>query len=156
MAQRTTLTEQQVGLLRWIADGCPDGVMDNDWHRISAAALRRRGLAKVSGKGATWNAIITDAGRSYLASVDSADPPMARQANVSVTQQLMDEVVAAGGVLRSSARATTTHAASTGPAAPGWQSVTTRSPKASDWSCPTMVTRRRSASRTHLTRRSSS
>lgn len=100
MAQRTTLTEQQVQLLRWIADGCPDGVMDNDWHRISAAALRRRGLVNVSGRGGTWKATIAAAGREYLASVDSADPPVTRQANVSVTQRLMDEVMAAGGVLR--------------------------------------------------------
>lgn len=100
MAQRTTLTEQQVQLLRWIADGCPDGVMDNDWHRISAAALRRRGLVNVSGRGGTWKATLTAAGHEYLASVDSSEPPVARQANVSVTQQLMDEVMAAGGVLR--------------------------------------------------------
>jgi hypothetical protein len=26
VAQRKTLTEQQVGILRWISEGCPDGV----------------------------------------------------------------------------------------------------------------------------------
>jgi hypothetical protein len=100
MAQRTTLTEQQVRLLRWIADGCPEGVMNNDWHRISAAALRRRGLVTVSGRGASRKAKITANGREYLDRVDSDNPPIARQANTSVTRQLVDDVVAAGGVLR--------------------------------------------------------
>jgi hypothetical protein len=40
------------------------------------------------------------AGREYLARVDAPDPPVPRQANVSVTQQLVDDVVAAGGSLR--------------------------------------------------------
>jgi len=62
--------------------------------------LRRRGLATTSGSGSTWSAEVTEAGREYLAKVDSDDPPMARQANVSVTQQLVDDVIAAGGTLR--------------------------------------------------------
>ena len=28
MAQRTTLTEKQVEVLAWVAEGCPAGVMD--------------------------------------------------------------------------------------------------------------------------------
>ena len=100
VAQRITLTEDQVLLLRWIADGCPNGVMDNNWYRISAAALQRRGLVAIAGKRATWTASITAAGSEYLAAVDGSEPPIARQANVSVTQQLIDDVVAAGGVLR--------------------------------------------------------
>jgi hypothetical protein len=45
-------------------------------------------------------AAVTDAGREYLARLNSADPPRPRQANVSVTQQLVEEVIAAGGSLR--------------------------------------------------------
>lgn len=100
VAQRKTLTEKQVDLLRWIAVGCPDGVMEDDFHRISAAALRNRGLITTSGRGPTWNARITSAGTEYLARVNGPNPPIPRQANVSVTQQLVDDVVAAGGVLR--------------------------------------------------------
>lgn len=101
MAQRKTLTEKQVAVLRWIADGCPDGVMPNDYHhRISAAALRSRGMVTTTGRGETWTAAITAAGTEYLAEVDGPEPPVARQANVSVTQQLVDDVIAAGGVLR--------------------------------------------------------
>jgi hypothetical protein len=100
LAQRKTLTEQQVEILRWISEGCPAGVMEGDAHRVSAAALRRRGLVTTSGSGSTWSAKVTEAGREYLAKVDSDTPPVARQANVSVTQQLVDDVIAAGGTLR--------------------------------------------------------
>jgi hypothetical protein len=100
VAQRKTLTEQQVEILRWISEGCPAGVMEGDAHRVSAAALRRRGFVTTSGRGSTWSAEVTAVGREYLAKVDSDDPPMARQANVSVTQQLVDDVIAGGGTLR--------------------------------------------------------
>lgn len=100
MAQPTTLTQQQIDVLRWIADGCPGGVM-TDWsHRISAAALRRRGLVSVTGKGATWTAQVTVGGSDYLKQLDGAEPPIVRGPNVSVTEQLMNDIVAAGGVLR--------------------------------------------------------
>jgi hypothetical protein len=100
VAQRTTLTEKQVSILHWIADGRPDRIMDGDSHRISAAALRNRGLVTTSGRGPTWWAEITQAGREYLARVNGPKPPVPRQANASVTQQLVDNVLAAGGLLR--------------------------------------------------------
>ena len=100
MAQRKTLTAAQVGVLRWIGDGCPDGVMKDDFHRISAAALQRRELVEVSDRRADWAATISPAGRAYLEKVDGAAPPIPRQANTSVTQQLVDEVIDAGGSLR--------------------------------------------------------
>ena len=51
VAQRKTLTESQVAVLRWIGDGCPEGGdRGNDFHRISAAAaLRRRGFVETLG-----------------------------------------------------------------------------------------------------------
>jgi hypothetical protein len=76
MAQRKTLTDRQVEILRWIGDGCPEGVMDGDNHRISAAALRRRGLIKISGRGPTWKAQLTEAGRKYLGEADGPNPPV--------------------------------------------------------------------------------
>lgn len=101
MAQRKTLTEGQVAVLGWIRDGCPEGVMESDVSaRISAAALRSRGLVQTSRRGRSWEATITDAGVEYLKEVDGPNPPIARQANVSVTQQLVDDVIAAGGSLR--------------------------------------------------------
>lgn len=100
MAQRPTLSEQQVAILRWISDDCPEGVMKGTHHRISAAALRRRGLVKINGKGPTWRPTLTVAGREYLNLIDGPRPPEPRQANVSVTEQLMRDVVTAGGTLR--------------------------------------------------------
>src|SRR5262245_29516390 len=101
MAQRTTLNEVQVAVLRWISEGCADGVVaDTVSARISAAALRNRGLVRTSGHGATWKANITVAGTEYLQQVDGPNPPLSRQPNVSVTQQLVDDVIAAGGSLR--------------------------------------------------------
>jgi hypothetical protein len=94
------LTVKQVELLRWVVDGCPDGVMADDFYRISAAALRNRGLITTSGRGPTWTANITPAGTDYLKKVDGPNPPIPRQANVSVTQQLIDDLIAAGGSLR--------------------------------------------------------
>jgi hypothetical protein len=101
VAQRKTLTDNQVTVLRWIADGCPDGVMPDGYHhRISAAALRSRGLVTISGRGQTWVAAITAAGTEYLDKLDGPEPPIPRQGNVSVTQQLVNDVTAAGGILR--------------------------------------------------------
>lgn len=100
MAQRKTLTERQVSVLRWIGDTCPSGVMDGDAHRISAAALRNRGVLTTSGRGDTWLAEITEAGHEYLGRVDGPEPPAPRQENISVTQKLVDDVIAGGGSVR--------------------------------------------------------
>lgn len=100
MGHRKTLNEKQLAILRWIADGCPEGVMKDYSHRISAAALRARGLVRVSGRGATWTATVTAAGREYLERAAGPSPPVPRQANASVTKQLVDDVIAAGGSLR--------------------------------------------------------
>ncbi|MGA9762386.1 MAG: hypothetical protein WBQ14_08190 [Gaiellaceae bacterium] len=101
MTQRKTLTEGQVAVLRWISEGCADGVIADEMSaRISAGALRNRGFVRTSGHGPTWKAMITPNGAGYLKQIEGPNPPIARQANVSVTQQLVDEVVAAGGSLR--------------------------------------------------------
>lgn len=64
MAHRPTLTQAQLDLLGWIADGCPEGVVEGESYRISAAALRRRGLVKTRERGADWSAEITPRGRA--------------------------------------------------------------------------------------------
>lgn len=87
-------------VLRWIEDDCPVGVMEGNSCRISAAALRNRGLVKISGRGPTWSAVISDAGRAYLEQVDRQTAPLRREANGSVTEQLVKDVIDAGGSLR--------------------------------------------------------
>lgn len=54
-------------MLNWINDGSPDGVWDGESHKVSAAALRSRGLIQVSRSTGSWSASITDKGRYYLA-----------------------------------------------------------------------------------------
>lgn len=63
------LTELQADVLKWAYDGCPDDV---SWtanrERIAARSLASRGLLEVEGKGATWRATITKAGREWMVS----------------------------------------------------------------------------------------
>lgn len=100
MAHRKTLNENQIALLRWVEQGCPEGVMEGTAHRVSAAALKSRGLLHVRGKGARWRATLTEAGHAYLAAAEQPDAPRPRQANESVTERLVEEVIASGGVRR--------------------------------------------------------
>jgi hypothetical protein len=51
MAQRNTLNEVQIAVLRWICEGCPDNGVDGVSARISAGALRNRGLVRTTGRG---------------------------------------------------------------------------------------------------------
>src|SRR3954449_9838743 len=74
--------------------------MSDHLHRISAAALSRRGLVRITGRRQAWAAQLTKAGRELIARSERDNAPAPRQANVSVTQQLVDDVVAAGGSLR--------------------------------------------------------
>jgi hypothetical protein len=102
MAQRRTLTERQIAVLRWIREGCPDGVMTDEGRpeRITAGALRNRGLITTNGKGSTWTGSITADGKDYLERVDGPNPPVPREPNRPASERLMDELIAAGGTLR--------------------------------------------------------
>jgi hypothetical protein len=119
------LNDSQTAVLRWVAEGCPPGVMEGYAHRVSAAALRSRALVRISGRGKTWNAELTDLGREQLERLDqasTADPATeetervssapqpssvkatkARDESVaralSKTEQLVADVIAAGGRL---------------------------------------------------------
>lgn len=60
------LTIAQFDLLRWVANGCKDGVYQGSSHRVSARALHNRGFLRVSGSGKTWAARITPDGKRRL------------------------------------------------------------------------------------------
>lgn len=64
MSQPKKLNDAQLRLLRWVSDGAPGEASNGD--RVSARALEHRGLVRVKGRGPTWHATITDAGRFYL------------------------------------------------------------------------------------------
>lgn len=65
VAERT-VNERQLEVLKWICDGCPDGVMAGTTHKTTAVALQGRRLVKVVKKGGVWRAEPTDAGRYFV------------------------------------------------------------------------------------------
>lgn len=62
------VNDRQLEVLRWIADGCPEGKWPEDdfSYKTSAAALKSRGLATIKGRGRTWSVAITEAGTHYV------------------------------------------------------------------------------------------
>lgn len=62
---RKPVNARQLEVLRWIADGCPDGVMADDTYKQSAAALKSRHLVTISKRDA-WRATIAPDGAYYL------------------------------------------------------------------------------------------
>lgn len=62
---RKPVNERQLEVLRWIADGCPEGVWEDFTYKTTAIALQGRHSAKVSKRGG-WHAEITDDGRYHL------------------------------------------------------------------------------------------
>ena len=57
---------RQLEVLKWIADGCPDGVMKAYTHKTTAIALPGRRLVAVTRKRGVWQAQLTAAGSYYL------------------------------------------------------------------------------------------
>ena len=60
------LNDRQLEVLRWVGDGCPDGVMEGYSYKTTAVALENRRLVTLSKKGGVWLAALTDAGAYYL------------------------------------------------------------------------------------------
>lgn len=71
---RKPVNARQLEVLRWVAAGCPEGVMTNFSYKTTAVALRNRRLLKVSKRGG-WRAELTDDGRYYLAHGAYPDVP---------------------------------------------------------------------------------
>lgn len=62
------VNDRQLEVLRWIADGCPDGKWtEGDFtYKTSASALKGRGLVTIKGHAKTWSAAVTAVGTHYL------------------------------------------------------------------------------------------
>ena len=60
------LSPRQVKVLRWVAEGCPDGVWPDFRYKVTVYALADRGLVTVNRRRHSWQAVITDQGRHYL------------------------------------------------------------------------------------------
>jgi hypothetical protein len=56
----------QVSVLRWIAAGCPDGVMEGDTYKTTAVALQNRNLVRISKGQGRWVATVLPDGQYYL------------------------------------------------------------------------------------------
>lgn len=57
------LNDRQLEVLRWIDEGCPQGVMTGSTYKKSARALQDRRLVKISRTDDSWSAVVTDIGR---------------------------------------------------------------------------------------------
>lgn len=64
---RIQLNDKQQAVLAWIVEGCPSGVYpDDDFsHRVTARALKNRGLIELRGHGKAWQATPTERGRVW-------------------------------------------------------------------------------------------
>lgn len=84
MARRyAPLSDRQVKVLAWVADGCPDGVWPDFTHKRTTYALADRGLVTVARRRHAWSAALTEQGRHYLDHgvywPDSDEPARAQQ-----------------------------------------------------------------------------
>ncbi|NRG40187.1 hypothetical protein HRK28_04565 [Rathayibacter sp. VKM Ac-2835] len=92
----STLTENQVAILQWIADGAPaDRYPSGFAHRITARALASRGYVSIEGRGDGWRATITADGIKRLEDIPTpTSPPASPEGDA-----LYARVLAADGLL---------------------------------------------------------
>lgn len=79
------LNATQQAILRWIVAGCPPGAYPEDEysHRVSARALKSRGLIEISGHGKSWRAVPTERGRRWPEATDEDRRERERQARAA-------------------------------------------------------------------------
>lgn len=95
--QQKPLSDLQSKVLKWVNDGCPDGVFDGYSHRISARSLADDRYITVTGRGPTWTAKITTRGREVLEGASESESH--EQAVQSEADKFIQKLEAAGGVL---------------------------------------------------------
>lgn len=82
------LNEQQIAVLDWIKAGCTDGVYDDqDYsHRISARALKSRGLVEIQGHGKSWIGTLTPRGELWPEATEEDEQERRRRSSGRVTK----------------------------------------------------------------------
>jgi hypothetical protein len=60
------LNGSQIGALRWIGEGCPEGRWTGYSYKTTAIALSSRRLVTISKKAGNWQATLLPAGQFYL------------------------------------------------------------------------------------------
>jgi hypothetical protein len=85
--RRSKLNTRQLEVLKWMADGCPDGVMEDFTYKTTAVALQSRGLVSVRRTRDGWTALVTPAGEHYAdMATTSRDRPIRPVFNQSTLQ----------------------------------------------------------------------
>jgi hypothetical protein len=82
------LNERQIAVLDWIKAGCPNGVYDDEdySHRISARALKSRGLVEIQGHGKTWTATLTPRGELWPEATEEDEQERRSRASTRETE----------------------------------------------------------------------
>lgn len=94
MRRDEPLSSRQLQVLRWISEGCPDGVWSNFSYKTTAYALSARGLVVVRRKRKQWAATITQEGAFYLAHGHYRSGPDRGAANAAVPPRNPDGDIA--------------------------------------------------------------
>ena len=91
------LNKKQIDVLHWVRGGCPDGIFTKGYeHRAIARALERRGLVAITGRGPSWRALVTDAGKTWQDTPrEEANEPTSEAEPDKLIRQVLD----AGGTL---------------------------------------------------------
>ncbi|MDX3643170.1 hypothetical protein [Streptomyces sp. MB09-02B] len=90
------MNERQLQVLRWVGQGCPEGIWRGEAHKLSCQALQSRGLVKVSrGKG-HWSAALTTAGQHFL-DHGSHPPDKSRATDTAPVRKSATQPTAASG-----------------------------------------------------------
>lgn len=93
MRRDEPLSSRQLQVLRWISEGCPDGVWSNFSYKTTAYALAARGLVVVRRSRRQWTATITQAGSFYLAHGHYRSGPEHGAANAAVSPRDPDDAI---------------------------------------------------------------
>ena len=65
MRRDELLSVRQIRVLKWIGDGCPEGVWSDFTYKTTGYALAARGLVEVVRRRDRWSAAITEDGQFY-------------------------------------------------------------------------------------------
>ncbi len=92
--ERLPLTAQQLALLRWIGDGCPEGVWPDHSHKAFMRVLETRALASTRRWYGKWGAVLLPAGRYYLEHGIYPDEESPRSGETAASVRSVPESVA--------------------------------------------------------------
>jgi hypothetical protein len=105
---------RQLEVLKWIADGCPDGVMKDYTYKTTAIALQGRRLVTVTRKRGGWHAQLTAAGSYYLEHGRYPEDLQAARRTVARGSPVVQQLRPADGQRAASAAASSPGSASGG------------------------------------------